>query len=91
MNNNNGTTKYRIEQLEKRVGNIKDEVYQIRTNELPHIQNAIVELKTRFDTYEKSLERRFDAFNDSFKLFVKIMIAINVGALIAFVIIERLV
>lgn len=45
----NGNLKYRIEQLEKHQERNGEKLDRIMTNHLPHIELAIVELKTRIN------------------------------------------
>ena len=45
----NGTTTYRIEQLEKNYDSLSRNMDTIRTNDLPHIYTAVSSLKTRIN------------------------------------------
>ena len=47
MIDNNNTTKYRIEQLEKNYEKLDKKIDELLTNHLPHIQADIMALKTR--------------------------------------------
>ncbi len=43
----NGTTTYRIEQLEKNYDSLDKKMDTLRTNDLPHIYTGLSSLKTR--------------------------------------------
>jgi hypothetical protein len=43
----NGTTSWRVEQLEKRLKIVDTRVYKIMTNHLPHLTEEVSSLKTR--------------------------------------------
>ena len=45
--NGNNTIKWRVEQLEKGQYSIDGKLDKIQTNDLPHIHEAIISLKTR--------------------------------------------
>lgn len=49
LNNNNGTTKYRVEQLEKRIDSLDVKIDEILQNHLPHLQETLSSLKTRIN------------------------------------------
>lgn len=48
-NNSNGLTKYRLEQLEKKVDELAVILNKIMTNHLPHLQEDALALKTRIN------------------------------------------
>ena len=45
--NQNNTIKWRVAQLEANYSNLNEKIDTIRTNDLPHIQNALAAMKTR--------------------------------------------
>lgn len=47
MSNGTETNKYRLGQLEKNYDKLEEKVDRIMTNHLPHIEQSVVELKTR--------------------------------------------
>lgn len=49
INNSNGTTKYRVEQLEKRIDSLDKKIDEVLQNHLPHLNEAVASLKTRIN------------------------------------------
>ena len=45
----NNTLTYRVEQLEKTVDSLDDKIDKILSNDLPHIHQSIIELKTKMN------------------------------------------
>ncbi len=46
---NNNTVKWRVSQLETNYTNLAGKIDELRTNDLPHIQNSITSMKTRIN------------------------------------------
>ena len=53
--NNNGLSKYRIEQLENRVKDIQEELTLIKDNHLHHLELSVVKLSTRVNLLTTTL------------------------------------
>lgn len=49
MTKNGNTLTYRVDQVEKRVEEMNHKIEELLTNHLPHIQMAIVEVKTKIN------------------------------------------
>lgn len=48
-NGTSGLTKYRVDQLEKKVDYLTDTLNRLMTNDLPHIQEDMLSLKIRIN------------------------------------------
>ena len=46
---NNGTTKYRVDVLDKRVNSMDRKIDELLTNHIPHIREEMITLKTRIN------------------------------------------
>jgi len=49
MTKTNGTLAYRVDQLEKNYGRLDGKITKLLENDLPHINEAIIGLKTRMN------------------------------------------
>lgn len=48
-NQNNGLTKYRVDELERHVNQMDENITRILTNHLPHLSEDMISLKTRIN------------------------------------------
>jgi len=77
---NNGTQLYRICQLEKSYEALDTKIDKILTNDLPHLKQSMTNLETKVG----DLENRINSF-------VKIILSINVAAILITAALTRLV